>query len=50
LADLPALAVRSDERVLAAGNPKGRSAHLARIESLVRRHIDDPDPRPDEMA
>ena len=50
LADLLALVIRSDERVLAAGNPKGRSAHLARIESLVRRHIDDPDPRPDEMA
>ncbi|MCA3446696.1 MAG: helix-turn-helix transcriptional regulator [Rhodobacter sp.] len=50
LADLPALAIRSDERVLAAGNPKGRSAHLARIESFVHRHIDDPDPRPDEMA
>ncbi len=50
LADLLALALQSDERVLSSGGSTVRMAHLARIESFVRRHIDNPDLGPDEVA
>lgn len=50
LVDLLALAIRSDERVLTSGSSTVRAAHLARIEGFVRRHIDDPDLGPDEVA
>ena len=50
LVDLLALAIQSDERVLTSGNSTVRTAHLARIESFVRRHIDDPDLGPEEVA
>ena len=50
LVDLLALALQSDERVLQSGGSTVRSAHLARIEGFVRRHIDDPDLGPDEVA
>ena len=47
---LLALALQSDERVLSSGGSTVRMAHLARIESFVRRHIDNPDLGPDEVA
>jgi len=50
LVDLLALALQSDERVLSSGGSTVRAAHLARIESFVRRHIDDPDLGPEEVA
>jgi AraC-like DNA-binding protein len=50
LADLLAMALQSDERVLSSGGSTVRMAHLARIESFVRRHIDNPDLGPDEVA
>ena len=50
LVDLLALAIQSDERVLTSGASTVRAAHLARIEGFVRRHIDDPDLGPDEVA
>jgi AraC-like DNA-binding protein len=50
LVDLLALAIQADERVLTSGQSSVRTAHLARIESFVRRHIDDPDLGPDEVA
>ncbi|WP_426037835.1 AraC family transcriptional regulator [Cypionkella sp. TWP1-2-1b2] len=50
LADLLALALQSDERVLSSGGSTVRMAHLARIESFVRRHIDNPDLVPDDVA
>lgn len=50
LVDLLALAIQSDERVLASGNSTVRTAHLARIEAFVRRHIDDPDLGPETVA
>lgn len=50
LADLLALALQSDERVLSSGGSTVRMAHLARIESFVRRHLDNPDLGPDEVA
>ncbi len=50
LADLLALAIQSDERVLTSGVSTVRTAHLARIEAFVRRNIDDPDLGPDEVA
>jgi len=43
LVDLLALAIQSDERVLTSGTSTVRTAHLARIEGFVRRHIDDPE-------
>ena len=50
LVDLLALAIQSDERVLTSGNSTVRTAHLARIESFVRRHIDDTDLGPETVA
>lgn len=50
LVDLLALAIQSDERVLTSGASTVRAAHLARIEAFVRRHIDDPELGPDEVA
>ena len=50
LADLLALALQSDERVLTSGNSSVRAGHLARIESYVRRHRDDADLGPEEVA
>lgn len=50
LADLLALALQSDERVLSSGGSTVRMAHLARIESFVRRHLANPDLGPDEVA
>lgn len=50
LADLLALALQSDERVLTSGGSTVRAAHLTRIEAFVRRHIDDPDLGPDDVA
>jgi AraC-like DNA-binding protein len=50
LVDLLALAIQSDERVLTSGNSTVRTAHLARIESFVRRHIDDADLGPETVA
>lgn len=50
LADLLALAIQSDDRVLTSGASTVRAAHLARIEAFVRRQIDDPDLGPDEVA
>lgn len=50
LVDLLALALQSDERVLQSGASSVRAGHLARIESFVRRNIDDPDLGPDEVA
>lgn len=50
LVDLLALAVQSDERVLTSGISSVRAGHLIRIEAFVRRHLDDPDLGPDEVA
>lgn len=50
LVDLLALALQSDERVLTSGGSTVRTAHLARIEAFVRRHIGDPDLGPDEVS
>jgi AraC-like DNA-binding protein len=50
LVDLLALAIQSDERVLTSGQSTVRTAHLARIESFVRRHIDDADLGPETVA
>lgn len=50
LVDLLALALQSDERVLTSGTSSVRAAHLARIETFVRRHIDDPDLGPEAVA
>jgi AraC-like DNA-binding protein len=50
LADLLALALQSDERVLNSGGSTVRAAHLARIDAFVRRQIDDPDLSPDKVA
>ena len=50
LVDLLALALQSDERVLQSGTSSVRAGHLTRIEAFVRRHIDDPDLGPDEVA
>jgi len=50
LVDLLALAIQSDERVLTSGQSTVRTAHLARIESFVRRHIDDADIGPETVA
>lgn len=50
LADLLALAIQSDERVLTSGVSTVRQAHLARIEAFVRRNIDDPRLGPEEVA
>lgn len=49
LVDLLALAIQSDERVLTSGTSTVH-AHLARIEGFVRRHIDDPELGPDQVA
>jgi len=50
LADLLALALQSDERVLSSGGSTVRMAHLARIERFVRRHLANPDLGPEEVA
>lgn len=50
LVDLLALAIQSDDRVLTSGASSVRTAHLARIEAFVRRHIDDPELGPETVA
>ncbi len=50
LVDLLALALQSDERVISSGGSTVRAAHLARIETFVRRYIDDPQLGPDDVA
>lgn len=50
LADLLALALQSDERVLTSGVSSVRAGHLARIEAFVHNNIGDPDLGPDEVA
>ena len=47
---LLSLALQSDERVMNSGGSTVRAAHLARIESFVRRWIDDPNLGPDDVA
>jgi AraC-like DNA-binding protein len=50
LADLLALAVTEDARTLTAGLSSVRDAHLARIESYVRRNLFAPDLNPERVA
>lgn len=50
LADLLALALQADERVLTSGASSVRAAHLSRIEGFVRRHLDDPELGPEAVA
>lgn len=50
LVDLLALALQTDERILTSNASSVRAAHLTRIEAFVRRHIDDPDLGPEEVA
>lgn len=50
LVDLLALALQADERVLHSGISSVRAAHLTRIEAFTRRHIDDPDLGPEQVA
>ncbi len=41
LVDLLVLAIKADDRVLTSGNSTVRSAHLARIETYARAHLQD---------
>ncbi len=50
LADLLALALQGDDRVMLSGVSSVRAGHLARIEGFVRRHLDDPDLDPEKVA
>jgi transcriptional regulator GlxA family with amidase domain len=50
LVDLLVLALKDDERTLTSGASSVREAHLTRIESFVRRHIDDPALDPETIA
>ncbi|NGM46066.1 helix-turn-helix domain-containing protein [Rhodobacter sp. SGA-6-6] len=50
LADLLALALQADDRVMLSSVSSVRAGHLARIEGFVRRHLDDPDLGPDKVA
>ncbi|WP_112313332.1 AraC family transcriptional regulator [Pseudogemmobacter bohemicus] len=50
LADLLALAIQADDRVMQSGVSSVRAGHLMRIEGFVRRHLDDPDLGPDTVA
>lgn len=50
LVDLLALALQSDERVLTSGLSSVRAGHLARIETFVNRHLDDPALGPEKVA
>jgi AraC-like DNA-binding protein len=50
LVDLLVLALKDDRRTLTAGSSSVRAAHLARIESFARNHIDDPDLDPETIA
>ena len=50
LADLLALAIQADDRVMQSGVSSVRSGHLMRIEGFVRRHLDDPDLGPETVA
>lgn len=50
LADLLALALQADDRVMQSGVSSVRSGHLLRIEAFVRRHLDDPDLGPETVA
>lgn len=50
LADLLALAMQADDRVMMSSVSSVRAGHLARIEGFVRRHLDDPDLGPEAVA
>ena len=50
LVDLLALALQADDRVLSSGSSTVRAGHLMRIETFVRRHIDDPALGPEVVA
>jgi AraC-like DNA-binding protein len=50
LAELAALALSEDERTLGSNLSSVRDAHLARIESYVRRHLFDADLDPERVA
>ena len=50
LADLLALALQADDRVMNSGVSSVRAGHLLRIEGFVRRHLDDPDLGPETVA
>ncbi|WP_283179073.1 AraC family transcriptional regulator [Gemmobacter sp. 24YEA27] len=50
LADLLALAIQADDRVMQSGVSSVRAGHLMRIEGFVRRHLDDPDLGPDSVS
>ncbi len=50
LIDLLVLAIKADDRVLTSGNSTVRNAHLARIETYIRAHLQDVRLDPDRIA
>lgn len=50
LADLLVYALKDDERTLTTGTSSVRDAHLTRVESVVRRHLSDPNLNPEFVA
>jgi AraC-like DNA-binding protein len=50
LIDLLALALEADERTLTSHGSAVRASHLTRIDSFLRRHLNDPDLDPQKVA
>ncbi len=50
LVDLLVLALKADERTLTTGNSTVRAAHLTRIESFVRKHLNNSELDPETIA
>jgi AraC-like DNA-binding protein len=50
LTELLVLALRADPRALTSGSTSVREAHLTRIDTFVRRHLEDPELDPERIA